>query len=174
MATFKTDFKTAQDALANSRVSAPSARPYTQDVKYAVFTHTVAAAHAANDVFELGWLNIEGAVIIPELSTISVTTTAGAAGAASSNIFKLQSRTAGAAAVDESAVMAAAVTEAANTQPFVKLATGLNTVLVAGLPNSAGTNSGSYIQIANTTNTTDITIGEMITVRVAYRVQRAA
>lgn len=173
MATFSTDFITAQEALSSSRVSAPSARPITQDVKMAVFTYIVAAAHAANDIFKLGYLNVEGAVILPELSKVSVTTTAGAAGAASSNIFKLQSVTAGASAVDESAVNAAAVTEAANTQPFAKLVTKLNVPLVAGLPNSAGTNSGSYLQLVNTTNTTDITIGEMITVVVAYRNPRS-
>lgn len=172
MATFKTDFKTAQDALSSSRTTAPSARPIQQDLKYAVFTHVVAAAHAANDIFQLGWLNVEGAVIIPELSRVTVTKTTGAAPTACSNTFRLESVTAGGTAVVEGLVTASAVTEAAVTQPFVKLAVLPNVPLVAGLPNSAGTNSGSYLQIVNVTNTTDITIGEQITVEVAYRCQR--
>lgn len=172
MATYTSTFKAQQDALASSRTLAPSGRLINQHVKYAVFEHvfTVAAATtAAGDIFALGWLNVDGAVIIPELSRITASKVDDTAPSAVSNTWRLESVTAGAAAVVEGLVTASPVTETARTQPFVKLATGKNPALVAGMPNSAGTNSGSYIQVVLVAKTTGPTLGEKITVEVAYR-----
>lgn len=69
--TFKTPLATAQENRGLTREAHPSARDIQQPLKFAKFEYTQGSVAAADDdMFLLGSLQVEGAVIIPELSRV--------------------------------------------------------------------------------------------------------
>jgi hypothetical protein len=159
--TYKSAEATAQDNRAILRNSHPSARALQQPVLFAKFSVTLSAVLLANDILKLGSLQTEGAVVIPELCKL-VRTTAGG-GTAVNTAFKLQSVLGSASAVDESA----SATLNTGSAAFIALArttAGTNTVLDAA----------SYLQLLIGTVTAAGNVGDVITVEVAYRHEKAS
>jgi hypothetical protein len=165
MATYKTDFATAQDNVGITRQLNPSARDTTQETNVAVFTFTLTAALVAGDILKLGKLNIDNVVVIPESCKI-----VGSSGTAKFNA-KLQSVTAGATAVDESLAATYDGTGGTKYIALARLASGLNTSLVAGTADNAGGTTGSYLQllIATVASFNGGAIGDTLQIEIAYR-----
>lgn len=161
MPTYKSAEATAQDNRAITRESHPSARTIQQPVRFAKFTVTLSAVLLAADLLKLGSLQVDGAVVIPELSRITRTTAGG--GTAVTTVFTLQSVLGTAAAVAESA----AATLATGTSATIILArttAATNTVLSAE----------SYLQLLIGTVTAAGNIGDVLTVEIAYRHEKAS
>jgi type IV secretory pathway TrbL component len=140
MATYKTTFATAQDKRSYDRSSQPSARDVQQPLNFAVFSFTLTAALVANDILKLGSIEVDGAVIVPELCRI-----VGSSASAKFNAT-IQSVTNGAAAVSESGAITHNGASAKHTA-FTRTAAGTNTSLSTGKPDVAGTYTGSTLQL---------------------------
>jgi hypothetical protein len=159
MATYKSAEATAQDLRGITREAHPSARKLQQDLRYAKFQVTLSAVLLAADLLKLGSLQMDGAVVIPELSRITRTTAGG--GTAINTVFTLQSVLGSAAAVAE----AAAATLNTGTSATIALArttAAVNTVLEAA----------SYLQLLIGAVTAAGNVGDVLTVEVAYRVEK--
>lgn len=155
MATYKTPIAEAQDSRASSRTGSVSARDIQQIIKYATFTATLTAPVVNGDIFKLGSLQIEGAVIIPELCTLvaAIPSTT-----AINLVGKIQSVTGTAAAVDESANVTLNTGSALFVKPARKT-NGTNTVLGVA----------DYLRFLVGTLTTGGAVGDTITFEIAYR-----
>lgn len=69
--TFKTTLASAQENRGITREAHPSARDIQQPLKFAKFEYTHGSTAAADDdMIALGSLQVEGAVIVPELSSV--------------------------------------------------------------------------------------------------------
>ncbi|WP_265595589.1 hypothetical protein [Verrucomicrobium sp. BvORR106] len=154
--TYKSAEAAAQDSRAVSRESHPNARLLQQTVRFAKFNITLSAVLLANDILKLGSLQMDGAVVIPELSRLTRVTAGG--GTAINTAFKLQSVLGTAAAVDESA-SATLNTGTSATIVLARTTAAVNTVLT---PDSA-------LQLLIGTVTAAGNAGDVVAVEVAYR-----
>lgn len=156
MSTLKTTFRTDQDNRGITRTAHPSARDVQQEVKFAVFSYTLAAAMVAADVLQLGSLQVEGAVVIPELSRVKVSSSSIKA------IYTLQSlaTTSGASAVAESAALTLDGASALHA-PLVRVASGNNTSLAH--------DSNLQVLISTVSGFAGGSAADVVTVEVAYR-----
>lgn len=159
--TYKSAEATAQDTRVTGLASHPSARPLQQPVRFAKFSVTLSAILLAADILKLGSLQLDGAVVIPEQSRITRTTAGG--GTAVTTVFTLQSVLGTAAAVAESAA-ATLATGTASTIAFARTTAATNTVLDAA----------SYLQLLIGTVTAAGNVGDVLTVEIAYRHEKAS
>lgn len=161
MATYKSNEALAQDSRVNTLVSHPSARPLQQPVRFAVFTVQLTAVLLAADVYKLGSLQLDGAVVVPELSRL-VRATAGG-GTAVNTVFTLQSQLGSATAVAESAT-ATLNTGSASHVALARTSAAVNTVLSAD----------HHLQLLVGTVTAAGNVGDVLTVEIAYRNEKAS
>ena len=158
MATYKTDFATAQDAAPISRTLAPSGRDVQQEVHRAVFTFTQTAAFVASDKLKLGSLNIKDAVIIPESCRIVQSSSS-----LKANV-KIQSVNSAGNATDETGTLTIDGGSALHAA-FARVAAGTNTQLDAA----------DYLQlaIATVSGFNGGAANDTLQVEVAYRSRRS-
>lgn len=157
--TYKSAEAVAQDGRGSLREAHGSARVLQQPLRFAKFTVTLSAVLLANDVLKLGSLQMDAAVVVPELSRITRVTAGG--GTAINTAFKLQSVLGTAAAVDESA-SATLNTGTAATINLARTTAAVNTVLDAQ----------SVLQLLIGTVTAAGNVGDVVVVEVAYRAVR--
>lgn len=161
MPTYKSAEATLQDSRATARDGQGSARKLQQPLRFAKFQVTLSAVLLAADILKLGSLQLDGAVVVPELSRLIRTTAGG--GTAVTTVFTLQSVLGSAAAVAESAA-ATLATGTASHIAFARTTAATNTVLEAA----------SYLQLLIGTVTAAGNVGDVLTVEIAYRHEKAS